>query len=520
MSRPEPPQLGGVQSQTPMKNHSLLIRILFSSTACIGLLSACDQELEREATPSGQDEDIVVLDLENDELDAENNEVSAATNDDAQARVAAGSRSRGYYSFPYEAGTTVHVTNDADSHSPANRIDMSGTSGGPYRVVAAAAGRVMFVEDSHNVNGGCANNNYIWIAHDNGEWTKYSHVAYHSGSVTAGLNVGDWVQAGQFLGIESDIGCASGDHVHFEVAVPNDLSDPINPVGGYIKGVNLVPKVCGISGQTFVAGQNYVVPDVRPGYSEYSRHGLADGDFQEVFNAAVNCGYALDWNDGFDVNGNATFNAVFHPAQSGVQTLSHRRLTAGQLDDRIDSYVDQNGYSLMHVDAYNVGSAIRYAAIFKKGASIPQTATYHDLSPAQHQNTFDALTSAGWRPKVISVGAVGTQRTYASIYTYGSIGSYMARSFQSAADYQANYTANKDAGRRLTYLNSYVYNGAPYYTAIWASSAAPNVFARHGMSSASYQSYWTSRTSANWDTAAVTGVQVGGLTRYAAYWTK
>jgi murein DD-endopeptidase MepM/ murein hydrolase activator NlpD len=493
-------------------------RILLTSTACAAMLSACAQESELESAEQVPDSNVVISELAPIDLESENPDAAQAS--EMRARVAAGSQSQGYYSFPYEAGTTVHVTNDADSHTPANRIDMSGTSGGPYKVVAAAPGEVMFVQDSHNVNGGCENNNYVWIKHSNGEWSKYSHVAYHSASVNAGIEVGDWVDAGQFIGIESDIGCASGDHVHFEIAVPNDLSDPINPVGGYIKGVNLVPKVCGISGQTFVAGQNYVVPDVRPGASEYARHGLADGDFQEVFNAATNCGYELVWNDGFDQNGTATFNPVFKPRTPGVSTLSHRRLTEDQLDAKIDSYVDESGYSLVHIDAYNVGSLVRYAAIFKKGASIPQTTTYHGLSAAQHQNSFNALTGAGWRPRVVSVAGVGTQRTYAGVYTQGSIGSYMVRSFQTAADYQTNYTDNKDAGRRLIYLNSYVYDGEPRYTAIWASSAETNVFARHGMSSASYQSYWNSRTSAGWDTAAVSGIQTGGVTRYAAYWTK
>lgn len=428
--------------------------------------------------------------------------------------------SQGFYSFPFEAGTTVHVTNDHLTHSPPNRIDMSGTSGGPYHVVAAASGWVRFVEDSHNVNGGCANNNYVWLEHANGEWTKYTHIAQHSASVSAGLATGDWVQAGQFVGIESDIGCASGDHVHFEVAVPDDPSDPINPVGGYIKGENRIPKVCGITDQTFVAGQNYTVPDVRPGFAEYARHGLSDDDFQEVFNAVSNCGYTLDWNDGFERAGAAYFNVLFHPSAAGVTWRSHRKLTASQLDDQITAN-SSAGYSLVHVDVYNVGAAIRYAAIFKKGPGIPATTSYHGVSAATHQTQLDALTAAGWRPRVVSATSVAGTRTYAAIYTLGSIGAYQVLSFQTAAEYQANFTANSDAGRRLIYLNSYVHDGAPRYTAIWASSAANSVFARHGMTSGSYQSNWQTRTAAGWSTAAVTGLQIGNdPPSYAAYWTK
>jgi hypothetical protein len=428
--------------------------------------------------------------------------------------------SEGLYSIPYEAGTEVYVTNDHTDHSPQNRIDMSGTGGGPYKIVAAASGQVRFVEDSHNVNGGCANNNYVWLEHANGEWTKYSHIAHDSASVDAGLSEGDFVRAGQFLGIESDIGCASGDHLHFEVAVPDDVDDPINPVGGYIKGENRIPRVCGISGQQYESGESYQVPDVRPGASEYARHGLAHSKFQAVFDAAVNCGYRIDWNDGFERNGEAHFNVLFRPSTPGLSTLSHRLLTEAQLDAKIDDYVNDGDYSLVHVDAYSVGSAVRYAAIFKRSAATPDTLTYHGVTANEHQQLFDTLTGRGYRPRVISVASVDGQRTYASIYTLGSIGSYVAKSFQTSAQYQDNYLDNKEAGRRLIYLNSYVHDGAPRYTAIWASSAPANVFAKHGLSSAGYQDFWGDLTGDGWKTTAVTGYELNGVTRYAAYWTK
>lgn len=61
-------------------------------------------------------------------------------------------------------------------------------------------------------------NNYVWIAHPNGEWTKYSH--FRTGTVTTdqGWAAGDLVQVGQVLGEEGDVGRAGGTHLHFEVA--------------------------------------------------------------------------------------------------------------------------------------------------------------------------------------------------------------------------------------------------------------------------------------------------------------
>jgi hypothetical protein len=72
-------------------------------------------------------------------------------------------------------------------------------------------------------------NNFVWIEHPNGEWTKYTHMQRGSvgqgtdnnGNPGAGRVVGEYVDAGTSLGVEGDVGLAGGPHVHFEVAVPN-----------------------------------------------------------------------------------------------------------------------------------------------------------------------------------------------------------------------------------------------------------------------------------------------------------
>lgn len=436
-----------------------------------------------------------------------------------QTRVA---KSKGLYAIPYEPGVTVHVTNDHLTHSPKNRIDMSGTSpAGPYKIVAAQSGNIKFIEDSHNVNGGCENNNYVWIAHSNGEWTKYAHIAQNSATVDAGLRVGDTVTVGQFLGIESDIGCASDDHLHFEVAVPDNLRDPIDPVGGYIKGTNRIPRICGIPDNIFVAGTSYKVPGMRPGWNEYARHGLANSAFQADFDAAARCGFRMDWNSGYD-NGldSATFNVVYHANQNpSLSWLSHHILTEDELTAKKSAY-EADGFELVYLDVYAVGSDIRYAAIFNKGESVPITASYYGLSATDHQSTFNTWTAAGWYPRVLSVTSVNGERVYAAIYTQQSLGSWQAKSFQTSAQYQTNFDSNSSAGRRLIYLKSYVHSGQRMYSAIWSSTAAPSVYAKHGLTSDGYQTNYDARVGTGWETGAVSATVADGKTRFAAYWEK
>ncbi|HEY7638568.1 MAG TPA: M23 family metallopeptidase, partial [Steroidobacteraceae bacterium] len=163
-------------------------------------------------------------------------------------------------------GTAVKVFDDFTTHRPQGRVDLFAVEGKrPYRVVAAAAGRIAAIQDSYDEqqSGRAAadcHNNYVWIAHPNGEWTNYSHLAHGSVTQLAKLKVGDQVAAGTYLGNEGAVGCAMLDHVHFEVAVP----DPDKPIdaGGFLldnEGGKRErnPRFCGVAGGVATKGAIY-----------------------------------------------------------------------------------------------------------------------------------------------------------------------------------------------------------------------------------------------------------------------
>jgi murein DD-endopeptidase MepM/ murein hydrolase activator NlpD len=163
--------------------------------------------------------------------------------------------SSGAYRLPFADGTSVKVFDDFYTHRPRGRVDLYAVGGpGPFKVVAAAAGRIVAIQDSFNEqqSGRAAadcHNNYVWIAHPNGEWTNYSHLAHNSVTLGARLKIGDHVAAGAYLGDEDAIGCAMLKHVHFEVAVPN-ARNPID-AGGFLTDNDSGqrernPKFCGV----------------------------------------------------------------------------------------------------------------------------------------------------------------------------------------------------------------------------------------------------------------------------------
>jgi murein DD-endopeptidase MepM/ murein hydrolase activator NlpD len=174
--------------------------------------------------------------------------------------------SKGIYRLPYADATNVKVFDDFTSHRPRGRIDFFAVDGRkPYQVVAAAAGRVMAIQDTYGEqqSGRAAadcRNNFVWIAHPNGEWSNYSHLAQGSVTSVAKLKVGDEVAEGAFLGYEAAVGCAMLDHVHFEVAVPNQKT-PIDS-GGFLLDNDgsrreRQPRFCHVPGETVVKDATY-----------------------------------------------------------------------------------------------------------------------------------------------------------------------------------------------------------------------------------------------------------------------
>jgi murein DD-endopeptidase MepM/ murein hydrolase activator NlpD len=174
--------------------------------------------------------------------------------------------SQGTYRLPFADEVLVKVFDDARTHRPPGRVDLFAVGGqAPYRVVAAAAGWVVAIQDgfSEQQSGRAAkdcHNNYVWIVHPNGEWTNYSHVAHGSATGDAHLHVGDRVAAGQFLGYEGAVGCAMLHHVHFEVAVP--LKGHEIDAGGFLTDNDggrreRDPRFCSVSGGSAIKDRVY-----------------------------------------------------------------------------------------------------------------------------------------------------------------------------------------------------------------------------------------------------------------------
>lgn len=247
--------------------------------------------------------------------------------------------SRGVYRLPFVDGTEIEVVCDHFSHCPRGRLDMIGTDGeisDEYHICAAADGWIRAIVDNHHVQCDCSvsscENNYVWIEHPNGEWTKYTHMKQNS-VTNLGHFEDEWVTAGTYLGNEGDVGCAGGVHLHFEAAQPIDTNTLVfSASGGYIDdnwATNVIPVFCGIGGNVMVTGETYVAgdcPSACGGFVSPVPITYEAGAYEVVLNdnsisntvaisfegyssGVFQAGSSITLEEGFEVLSNATFTA-------------------------------------------------------------------------------------------------------------------------------------------------------------------------------------------------------------------
>ena len=200
--------------------------------------------------------------------------------------------------------------------------------------------------------------------------------------------------------------------------------------------------------------------------------------------------------------------------------VARHNLTSAQYQTEVNKWVNL-GYRLTQVSGYSDNGQDRYAAIFEQESG-PQWAARHDLSSAQYQTEYNNLTSQGYRPIQVSGFPSGNQAKFAAIFIKeNNAPQWAARHNMTSAQYQEEFNERASQGYYLADVSGYTVGGTDYYAAIWEKKAgAPQVFARHRMTSADYQAEVNTRAAQGWRLTKVSGYSLSNSARFAAIWVK
>ncbi len=360
-----------------------------------------------------------------------------ATADQARASHGPFTVSAGIYRIPFANGTSVTANNDHHTHPNAfDRVDLGADDFST--VVAAASGIIRGLVDSNGddpeehsctdddtVVGDCSDyNNYVWIEHPNGEWTKYTHM--ETGSVTAsGWSVGGTILVGEAIGLMSDVGAATGPHLHFEVAVPSDPNDitPFSQLGGFIQGSNVVTFVCDIQtvgdgDNLYTQGESYTAnpcTNTAPTADADGPYSVAEGSAVQLDGTASsdpeNAILSFEWAPGANLDDPTSAT----PTYTGIDdTVDNLTLTVSDVGGDVTPATALTDEDSTSVTVTNVSPTVTATGdAIDEGGTATISATFTDPGTLDtHTATID--WDDGGAPEAGSVGqlAAGVERTY------------------------------------------------------------------------------------------------------------
>lgn len=196
--------------------------------------------------------------------------------------------------------------------------------------------------------------------------------------------------------------------------------------------------------------------------------------------------------------------------------IARHGLTSEQYQEAFNNYVGVHGMQLMCVSGYG-GAAPHYAALWVKTASPPAWQARHGLTAAQYQTTFDQLTAQGYHPVLVNGYATTGGPRFACIFQQGPTGAWVARHGLTSAQYQAAFDQFTSQGYALDWVSGYFDGTQDLYAAIWRKiPGVPAWQARHGLTSAGYQAVFNDLTSQGNKLVLVCGYSDGTHDRYAA----
>src|SRR6266700_1509113 len=196
------------------------------------------------------------------------------------------------------------------------------------------------------------------------------------------------------------------------------------------------------------------------------------------------CQYAKFLEVGNLVDDGSRFAALWIK-DDGAPFVARHGMTSQQYQQEFNTWVGQ-GYVLTLVDGYTLNNQDRYAAIWEKRSSPPFVAR-HGLTSQQYQQEFNTQVGQGFRLKLVSGYSAGDQDRYAAIWEKDGGPPFVARHGLTSQQYQQEFNTQVSQGFRLVWVSGYRHGTEERYAAIWEKSAAPPWVARHGMSSPAYQ---------------------------------
>ncbi|MFC4584471.1 hypothetical protein [Sphaerisporangium corydalis] len=187
-------------------------------------------------------------------------------------------------------------------------------------------------------------------------------------------------------------------------------------------------------------------PPQRPVY------GLTSDQYQQKFDELSSQGFRLVQFSGYSLGSQERFAAMFEQ-QSGPPQRPVYGLTSDQYQQKFDELSSQ-GFRLVQFSGYSLGSQERFAAIFQQQDGPPWLA-FHGLTPDRFQQKFDELKGQGFRLVGVNGYSLGSQERFAAMFEQQSGPPQRAVYGLTSDQYQQKFDELSSQGFRLVQFSGY-----------------------------------------------------------------
>lgn len=246
-----------------------------------------------------------------------------------------------------------------------------------------------------------------------------------------------------------------------------------------------------------------------------TKHGMSAAQYQAEFNTNSSSGYRLTCVNGYTVNGQERYTAIWEKI-SGPAMATHHGMSAAQYQTKFNQYKRQ-GYRLTSISGYGVGSAAKFAAIWEKKSGGAWSAR-HNLTAAQYQTEFNTHKNQGYRLRQVSGYVVNNTEYFAAIWEKAPGGAWAARHNLNGAQFQAAFNELSGQGYSLVNMSGYTKNNVSLYAGLWEKTTSPPRYVRHGISAGNYQHVHDNMYYQGYRPVFIQGFASGSSSRFNGIW--
>jgi len=175
------------------------------------------------------------------------------------------------------------------------------------------------------------------------------------------------------------------------------------------------------------------------------------------------------------------------------------------------------GYRLLSIDSHVINDIPYYATIYVYDPDTGFMVKNGQTTSACKQS-FDELTTQGYRLLSVDSHVINNTPYYATIYMYDPDTAFLATNGQTFNQYQQTCDEFADQGYRLISIDTHVINDIPYYASAWVHDPDTTFWLTYKHNASECQQTFDELTAQGYRLLSIDSSTINGTTYYASAW--